>query len=658
VHEQVILHSILNKSPEPITSLRSGVPLELEAIVNKCLEKDSTERYQTSADLIADLKRLNRDMTTGKTSISAATATYPAPTATLPHPFPRLLRRIAIPAGAVILALIFLLVLPPTRKVVQNWLGFEIIPAEKSLAILPLTVVGGDADERAFCEGLVETLTSKLTQLEQFQKKLWVLPSLDVRQSGITSPSEARRVFRLTAAVKGSYKRIGDMFNLTLKLVDTKTLRELKSQIMTDHIANISALQEDAIFKLVEMLGVELQPQIRSLLTSGGTTIPGAYESYLQGLGYMERNEREENRETAISLFKRAIEQDPHYALAYAGLGEAYGRKYELTKDSELLEKARSSCNRAIEISDSLALVHVRLGIIYGEAVQYEDAIKEFEQALLDDPVNFAALQELAFAYENLGRLEKAEETYKEAIKLKPSYWRGYSLLGYFYYIYGRNAEAEKMYRRSILLMAENDLDYNNLIAIYYLLGQNDRAEAVFEKSIAIKPSSDAYSNMGLIYFMQRRYADALAMYEEAIELGVGEDTHVIWANLADSYRYTPGYSEKAPEAYQHAIQLAEKELEIDSGNAQLRSSLAVFYAKAGDSKNALAEISEARRLAPNDVPILLDCVLVFEIVNQRDQAIKALQEYMERGGSIKEVRDHPDLSGLRADPRYQKLVE
>jgi serine/threonine protein kinase len=65
VHEQVILHSILNKSPEPITSLRSGVPLELEAIVNKCLEKDSTERYQTSADLIADLKRLNRDMTTG-----------------------------------------------------------------------------------------------------------------------------------------------------------------------------------------------------------------------------------------------------------------------------------------------------------------------------------------------------------------------------------------------------------------------------------------------------------------------------------------------------------------------------------------------------------------------------------------------------------------
>ena len=655
-HEQVILHSILNKSPQPISSLRSGIPLELEAIVNKCLEKDSTERYQTSADLIADLKRLNRDITTGKTAMAAATATYPTPTATLPRPFPRLMRRIALPFGAVILALAFLLVLPPTRKVVENWLGFEIIPAEKSLAILPLTVVGGDADERAFCEGLVENLTSKLTQLEQFQRRLFVLPSIDVRESEITGPSEAGRVFGVSLVVKGSFKRIGDLFSLTLKLVDTKTQRELKSEIMTDHIANISALQEGSIFKLVEMLGVEIKPQIRSILTSGGTTIPGAYESYLQGLGYMERDEKEENLETAISLFQRAIEQDPHFALAHAGLGKAYGLKYELTKNSELLAKARLSCTKAIEISDNLASVHVRLGMIHREAGQYEDAIKEFQQALLLDPVNFGAVQELAVVYENLGRLEKAEETYKQAIKLKPSYWHGYSRLGYFYYIYGRNVEAEKMYSRSIELMTENVLDYNNLIAIYYLLGQNDQAEAMFEKSIAINPGSDAYSNMGTIYFFQRRYADALAMYEEAIKLGVGEDTHVIWANLADSYRYTPGYSEKAPEAYEHAIKLAKKELEIDPGDAQLLSSLAVFYAKSGDSQNALAEISEARKLAPNDVTTIFDCILVFEIIDRRDQAIQALQEYIESGGSIKEVRDHPDLSGLRADPRYQKF--
>jgi tetratricopeptide (TPR) repeat protein/tRNA A-37 threonylcarbamoyl transferase component Bud32 len=658
-HEQVILHSILNKSPQPITGLRTGVPLELEAIVNKCLEKDPAERYQTSADLIADLKRLNRDVTTGKTAIPVPTATYPASTATQRYPFLRLMRRIAIPASVVILALIFLLMLPSTRKGIQNWLGFEIIPAEKHLAALPLTVVGGDADEQAFCDGLVEILTGKLTQLEQFQKRLWVLPYLDVLQSEIKSPSEAGRVFNVKLAIKGSYKRIGDMFSLTLKLVDTKTQHELKSQIMTDHIANISTVQEDAIFKLVEMLGVELNPQIGSVLTAGGTTIPDAYESYLQGLGYMQRNEKEENLETAINLFKQAIEQDPHFSLAYAGLGEAYWRKYKLTKDAVLSEKARSSCNRAVEISDKLASVHVVLGIIYKEEGMNEDAIQEFEQAMQLDPVNFDALSELAEVYEILGRPEEAEEAHKEAIKSKSSYWRGYSRLGFFYYTYGRNAEAEKMFRRSTELMTENILDYNNLIAVYFQLGQDNSAMAMFEKSIAIKPNADAYSNMGTIYFFQRRYADAMAMYEEAIELVEDkESNYIIWGNLADSYRYTPGYSEKAPKAYQNAIQLAQKELVSDPGNAYLRSNMAVYYAKSGQDKNALAEISRARKLDPNDVQILFDSILVFEIVNRRDQAIHALQEYVNRGGSMEAVRDYPDLSGLRADPRYQKLVE
>jgi len=628
-HEQVILHSILNKNPEPITS-----------------------------DLIADLKRLNRDMTTGKTAISAATVTYPAPTATQRYPFPRLLRRIAIPAGAVILALVFSLILPSTRKVVQNWLGFEIISEEKHLAILPLTVVGGDSAEQAFCDGLMEYMASKLTQLEQFQKRLWVLPSLDVLQSEIMSPSEAGRVFNVNLAIKGSYKRIGDMFSLTLKLVDAKSLRERKSQIMTDHIANISTLQEDAIFKLAEMLGVEPKPQIRSILTAGGTTIPGAYESYLQGLGYLERNGKEEDLETAISKFKQAIELDPHFALAHAGLGKAYWRRYKFTKDSNLLEKAQSSCSRAVEISDNLASVHVILGVIYKEAGKNEDSIQEFKQALQLDPEYFNALSELALVYENLGRPEEAEEAHKEAIKSKSSYWRGYSRLGYFHYKYGRNAEAEKMFRRSTELMIENVLDYNNLIAVYFQLGQDDSATAMFEKSIAIKPNADAYSNMGTIYFFQRRYADALAMLEEAIELGGGKDTHVIWGNLADSYRYTPGYSEKAPEAYQNAIQLARKELVTNPRDAYLSSNVAVYYAKSGQNKNALAEISRARKLEPNDVQILFDCILVFEIANQRDQAIHALQEYIKRGGSMEAVLDYPDLSGLRADPRYQKLVE
>lgn len=627
--------------PKDPKDLNFQIPEDLSQAILKCMDKDEEKRYQSAEDALSELIKIEKRIPTTERILPKRRLR------------PKRLRKIKwknlILYGSVAIILILFIV----SGVYFFTRGRAKID---TIAVLPFTIVGGDSDDQAFCHGLMETLTSKLTRLEQFQRSLWVVPARQVCEFEITSPSKARRVFRANLATKGSFKRIGDMVSLTLKLIDTKTQRELKSHPITDHIANISALQEDAIFKLVEMLDVELQPQIRSVLTAGGTTIPGAYESYLQGHGYMRNYEKEENLDTAISLFKRAIEQDPHYTLAYAGLGKAYWRKYRLIKDSDLLEKAQSSCYRAIEISDRLAPVHITLAIIYSEKGQYEDTIKKSQKALLLDPVNFSALRELAEAYENLGREKNAEETYKKAIDLKPSYWKGYSLLGYFYYIRGRNAEAEKMYIQSIELMTENVLDYNNLIAVYFLLGQNDSALAMFEKSIAIKPNADAYANMGSIYFYQRRYADALAMYEEAIDLG--ENDYVIWANLADSYRYTPGYSEKASEAYQRAIQLAEKELETNPRNAYLHSNLAVLYAKEEDLKNALAEISKARKLAPNDVPLLLDCVLVFEIVNQRNQAIQALQKYIERGGSMEEVRNHPDLSGLRADPRYKQFIK
>ncbi|UCC40852.1 MAG: protein kinase [Candidatus Aminicenantes bacterium] len=654
--DQVVLHSVLYEEPEPITGMRSGIPLELEGIVNKCLEKEASERYQTVADLKADLRRLKRDMTAGKT-------TFPTAKAAAPFALPRFLGKIIIPLGIVIVAAILLL-LPSTRRVMESWLGFEIISTEKSLAILPFTLVGGDESDLAFRDGLLDTLTNKLARLEQFQKSLRVVPASDVRDYKIATPSRARQVFRVTLAVSGNLRRFEDMVSIDLKLVDPKTGEVLESADVTDHIANISALQEDVVIRIIKMLGLELQPQIRKVLTAGGTAAPSAYQSYLEGYGYMRDDEERENIDTAIDLFKQAIGQDSHYALGFAGLGEAYLKKYRFTRAPELVDKIQSSCKRAIEISDALAAPHITLGILYSETDQFEEAVKEFERALLRDPVNSDALGELALTYEKFGRQGEAEKAYRKAIDLKPDYWFGYNRLGSFYYRQGRIAEAEKMFLRSTELVTESIRDYNNLMVIYYMLDQDESAEAMFEKSIAIKPNTDAYSNMGTIYFYQQRYADALTMYEEAIDLAInlgedlGESEVIIWANLADSYRYTPGYQQKAPEAYRRAIQLAQKKLESDPQDASLHSFIAIFCAKLGDFENAMIEISEARRLAPDDMPILFFSILVYEIVDQRDKALEVLQEYIERGGSMEEVSADPELRGLRTDPRYQQLTK
>jgi serine/threonine-protein kinase len=647
-YEQAVIFSILNEDPVPMTNVSNDIPLELERIVNKCLQKEPAERYQTVSELDADIIRAAGDMGwVDSTRLKAISKPR--------YSGLRLNRKLTIALAGVIMVVLLSLLVPVGWRVMKNWLPFGGVPAQKHLLVLPFTNVGGDPHNQAFCDGLVETLSSKLTQLEQFQGSLWVVPASEVRRGGIESASQAQQAFGVNLVVSGSVQRIDDRFRLTLNLIDAKTLRQLSSSVIDDQMSNISILQDESVIKIAEMLNVELRPETRSVLAAGGTTVPDAYDFYLQGRGHLQRYETTENIDTAIGLFKQAVAQDSLYALAYAGLGEAYWRKYELTKDSNWVEKAQAFCTRSIKLNDLLAPVHVTLGIIKNGTGRYEDALNEFQRALQLDPVNSDAYRGLARTYVALGKIVKAEATYKKAIKLRPSYWAGYENLGWFYYSYGRYAEAERMFSRVTELTPDNARGYYSLGAMYYLTGHYDSAASLFEKSIAIEPTAQAYSNLGTTYFFLTRYADAVEMYEKAIDLG--ENQYIIWGNLADSYRYMPGRSEAAREAYQRAVELAEEQLVINPNDAQLRSSLAVYYANLGNHNKALDEITWARKLAPENVTVLFKRVLIFEFAKLRDQALEALQEALQHGYSIEEVRNHPDLFELRKDPRYQRLV-
>jgi serine/threonine-protein kinase len=650
-YEQAVIYSILNTNPDPLAGLPSQVSQDVEKIVDKCLEKEETQRYESAGELEAELRRMMHNL--GFEGIAPPVLTT-AEKRDLPL---RMLGKLASPLAWASLTLLLLLLIVLVWRPVRSWLGFEKVPTQKHLTVLPLTNVGDNPDNQAFCDGLVETLTSKLTQLEPSHGALLVVPATDVREHGISSVSEAKKTFGVNLAVTGSVQRIDAGRRLTLNLVDANNLRQLSSSVIDDQMSNVFILQDQSVIKIAEMLNLELRPDTRQILTVGDPAVPGAYEFYLQGRGYLQRYEKIGNLIMAISLFKRAIKQDSLYALAYAGLGEAYWRRYELTKSSNWVEEARSYSNHAIQINDQLAPVHVTLGIIYVGTGRYDDAIKKFRQALQQDPRNSDALLQLAKALDNVGRATEAEDTYKKAIESRPAYWAGYNRLGNFYYKHGRYAEAQRMFRQVTELTPDNARGYYNRGAMYYLMGQYDLAVDLFEESIAIDPTSStgAYSNLGTLYSMQARYADAVPMYEEATRLG--KDDYRMWGNLADAYRYSPGYSEEAREAYQRAVQLAEEQLVINPKDAKLRSSLSVYYASLGENNKAQEEITEALEQAPEDVRVLFKRVLVYEFAKLRDEALAALKTALEHGYSISEVSNHPDLSELRKDPQYQQLV-
>jgi serine/threonine-protein kinase len=414
-------------------------------------------------------------------------------------------------------------------------------------------------------------------------------------------------------------------------------------------------LQEGVTGQVADLLEVQLNPEAMRRLATGGTRQGGAYELYLQGRGYLQRTDKTENVKSAVRKFSEALRLDPQYALAHAGLGEAYLAEYSLTKEPQWLEQALSAADRATELNDRLPAAHIDSGVVQTIAGKYEEAIRRFQRALELDPVNASAYRELGKAYAAAGRIPEAESTYQRAIRLRPSFWLGYKDLGVFYYKLGRYAAAEPAFRKVIELTPDNALGYRNLGGLYHLMGRYAEAETTLKKSLAIQPSNSTYLNLGTICFFQGRFREAVTMYEKAIELGAAGA--VTWGNLGDAYRWTPEYAAKAPAAFRRAIQAAEAQLAVNPNDADVLSSLAVYRAKLGDRSRSLAEVEKARRLAPSDQNVAFTSVLVFELAGKRERALAALKEALGAGYSLEEARREPELAELRKDPRCRRLL-
>ncbi len=637
-----LLYEIVNSPAPPLTKLRPDLPPVLGAIVDKALEKDPERRYQSAQDLSSDLKEITRQLEIG-------TPAHEISISSLPRFRPRRRRFLGIAALA---ASVLLLIGVLGWRFAPRWLNR--VPSEKKIAVLPFRNIGGDRNNEAFCDGMMEALTSELTELSQSHGSLWVVPASEVRREGLASPGEARRALGANLVITGSVQRDRDHVHLTANLVDAATMRQLRSREIQRPLGEEAELQDSVVQEIAAMLELELGPSDRRVLAAGQTGTSGAYDLYLQARGHLQRRGNGDV-DQAIQMFTQAKTLDSNYALAYAGLGEAYWLKYRETRDPKWVQPASENCQRALQLNSQLAPVYVTLGIIEAGAGRHQQALDALEKARQLEPSNPSVFSERGAVEEAMGKLDDAQSSFETAAKLRPGDWTSLNAQGGFYYRRGRYQDAIALFEKITRLAPGNSQGYTNLGATYAMTGQYENAAVNFKQSLDLRPTASAYTNLGTVYFFLGHCADAVPLMERAAQLAPKSEQ--VWGNLGDAYACVSGKKSEADSAYRHAVRLGQERLAVNANDGETLSVIALYEAKLGDKTKALGTIQKARRLAPNSRKVQWEAALIYELSGDRDRALNSLQAAIQGGQPLDEVRGEPALAKLRADPRYQQLM-
>jgi len=657
-----VLLAVLEQPP-PV----EGLDPVLAAIVCGALAKDRTHRYGDCREMLADLEAARpavdampsaasaRDLKASSRDLRRALEHASSTRATV-TPVDRA-RRGAVELIAVVLLLLAVSLLIPSVRQRAVALLSPGGGAEKHIAVLPFDNIGNDSANEAISEGLMDSLTSKLSNLDsgqsgEGQQSLWVVPASEVRRRKVSDPEAALREFGATLVVKGSVMRDSSGVHLTVNLIRTKDVRQEGSLSLQDPAGDFAALQDQAVSGLARLMHVEVPAA--ALHTAEGAAAPAAYESYLKALGYMQRYDKPGNLDQAIAALSEALKSDPQFALGYAALGETYRLKYQLDKNPKWTELALANGTKATALNPSLPSAYVTLGRIHDATGKNDLALTEFQKALELDPRNADALTGEAHSYEHAGRPVDAESAYKKAIALRPDYWDGYNSLATFYDNQGKYEDAIKQLLRAAELTPDNAAVYSNLGSIY--LDQGDRskfqdAERALRKSLELGPTYGAFANLGYLYALQGRYGESADMTEKALR--INDKDYIVWANLAMAYEGLHDDA-KLRMTLDRELPLLEQVVRSNPRDAATQSRLALLYSQKKMSDKALSRVQTALALAPDDPDVLENVGETFETLGDRAHAIQYIERSLQKGYSLETLKGAPALKSLLSDPNFR----
>jgi TolB-like protein/tetratricopeptide (TPR) repeat protein/DNA-binding winged helix-turn-helix (wHTH) protein len=514
---------------------------------------------------------------------------------------------------------------------------------QRSVAVLPLVDMTSGGQSGYLGDGFAEEISAQLAQI----------PGLRVaaRTSAFEFKGQSVDVRKIGAALgvrnvlEGSVRRDKDKLRVTVQLIDTVSGYHLWSGTYDSDWADVIAIQDNISRSITKALEVVLTPEAERRLKREVVPDLAAYDLYLSGTSALRAAGTLSELDKAGGLFREAIQLDPGLARAYAGLCEVNLQRYNRTRATVDVTAAEESCRKALELEPSRAETEMALGKLYLASGRHEQAEAVYSRLAASRPRDADAQMGLAEAVEDQGRVEDAERWYRKAIAVEPGYWRAHNALGGFLFRAGRAGESVAEYGKSAELAPGNASPLNNLGAALMMDERLDEAARVFEKSLAIEPTRSAHSNLGTLYYYQRRFPEAVSQYESAQALA--SDDHTVVSALADALWQVPGRRPDAVQLYQKACGLAESALKIDPTEAAAWAALAYYSGRAGNPQAAARALARAELLGDKDMYAQMYIALTLADRNDREAAIEAIARALELGYSRKLLLADPQLGPM-----------
>jgi TolB-like protein/Flp pilus assembly protein TadD len=524
-----------------------------------------------------------------------------------------------------------------------------------SIAVLAFDSFDVEDATGHFASGLAEEILNLLAAVPEM--------SVAARTSSFRFREEKfdiRDVARLLAVrnvLEGSVRRDRDRVRVTAQLINGEEGYHLWSKTYDRKLDDIFAIQQEIASAVVNELKIALSVDSQQQLGRRPTENVNAYIYFLQGQDRLRSSIDADVMTTATQLFERAIEIDPGFARAYAGICEAQLELYEITRSPAEFEAAEKACETAGELDPELGVeTQLALGNLYRYRGWIERAEEKFQEVVTLAPENvdvYIALGELRTSEK---RNEDAEAYFRRAIDLQRNYWRAHHELARFLYRTERYAEAIEVYELVTALAPDVASVFAGQGAVFWMLGDMDGARRAYDRSLELKPSRLAYTNMGLRYYYEGQYLSAVEMQRGALEYA--PDDHRVLGRLAESYRFIEGADELARENYEKAASAALKNLELNQNDWKTLALLGLYTAHLDRRSEATRHVNEAIEMSGGDPEALYYQALVRQRFDDIDGAFESLEAAVAADDQYRQfIASDPDLKSLSNEQRYQALL-